>query len=483
MKLIFITPYSNNIVFEKIAGFFYGFRVLNAIIVSMDKKISIYSLDEFKSTEDVVLNQITSKKLRNWFPNKLESINGYTYRTIFAANFPRIFPKDGKLKGMDVKLMQTIIQHQNATIVYYHSTREYMQYYWKNFIKLKIDLCMNAHSVIVKTNFSFDYVNLYETDGFCALMPHPKRKSLLENVVLPFDSWTWLLMIVSLIFMIIFWRYLSKTSNVPNPNSWSYFLFAYFAFFIGQGVDFRNHRTLQKVLIQLMIFMAFILGNIYQTKLVSLLAEPRYEDKIATARQLMNQKYLFYVDPIFEHMLNFSEHFESFRKITLVSDFKELNYSHLAQENVGIIMPCTVADRYLLDKEYLSEFNISNVADYYYKVPEKLYTYYMRFIARTYSQFADRIQEYILRIFEAGLRQRWKSELNFEKVDLIKNEEIFFFTLKDMAGAFLYLGVGHAISFIVFLLELIVFHIKKYVQMRKERRNPNVHFIQVQPRV
>jgi hypothetical protein len=168
---------------------------------------------------------------------------------------------EAEVAGIGARFMETVAKHQNATIDYDTSLRHTsVAVRTKKFIykfnNNQMDLSLNT-GMIIKENIPgvIQHVNTFETDGFCVMLPYPERKSFFSYVMAPYDVWTWILIMTSLASFVVVWHLLNKYTPVPNPNSAWYFLFAFITFFIGQGVEFREHRLMQKVLIQLMIMM------------------------------------------------------------------------------------------------------------------------------------------------------------------------------------------------------------------------------------
>lgn len=468
----------------KILPFFYSTGILDMIIIgSKDKDMVIYTFNPFEPTDKKRFQRVEKKTAVNeFFPDKLKDLHGYQYRALYHNDYPKIYDKihkNGKIAvdGRNAKFLQTVVKHQNAKVswkfVNDDDRKLAIKEFVDNFNENKADLTLNTGIKFGKKNKnSLREVNTFETDGYCAMLPYPERKSFFSFFLKPFDVWTWIMIMVSVTGLTVVWYFLNKTTRHRNPNSAGYFLFAILAFFVGQGAEFRNHRLLQKVLIQLMIMMTFILGNAYQSVLVSMMAESRYGNQITTIESMSNSEFTFHVDPIFLSMFNSSDQYQTLHeKITgTVEKLRDLNFEKLSAEKIGLILPCNSIDILFLNTKKFFDHK-DNAIDFYYKVSEKFYTYYEYFPTAPYSIFTDRLQEYSLRIHESGIKQHWQTMTSFEDMAKVKeresiiNEE-YFMNLKDMAGAFYFLAIGYSISLMIFVLEFFWKKIEEYARRR-----------------
>lgn len=505
-RFIFIAPHIERKRLYGIFKFFHSHGILDAIIIGHSgENVVIYSFNPFEHGSANKFYKIENDtSIDGFYPDKLKDLKGYRYRAVFFHEYPSIFISKvtntkTTINGISYNFLKTVAFNQNASVGLKFVEKKTDEKNILSYFSREItDLSLNTALVINKTGFQ--NVNTYEPNGYCILLPYPERKSFFHYVLTPFDLWTWILIMLSIAGMVTVWYFLNKHTTQPNPNSTVYFFFAVIAFFLGQGLEFRQHRLMQKVLIQLMIMMTFILGNAYQSVLISLMSESRYGDKITSIQGVVDSNYTFLVDSPFMQMFKSSEQYQKLgRKINITNTVSKLDFKQLSSNNVGLILTCSTIDN--LYKDIKNEKRIQSAIDYYYKLPEKFYTFYKKFPTTSDSMFADRLEEYSLRVHEAGLKQHWKTLISFEDTADIKqrqsdaNEE-YLLNFKDMAGAFYCLAIGHTLAFIAFLFEL--FHgnlmeyfiwkaIKKYIRRRFNRFRRNRvaphRFVHVQPRL
>lgn len=332
------------------------------------------------------------------------------------------------------------------------------------------------------------------------MLPYPEKKTFFAYIMKPFDMWIWILILTTLSCLVAVWHFLNKHSTLANPNSAGYFLFATITYFVGQSADFREHRPIQNTLILLMTTMTMILRNAYQSVLISLMAETRYDGQIKTIQGMIDSNLTFYADPAFMQMFNNSDQYQRLSEKTWTT-LDEINFEKVASEKVGFILSCSLLDALFQNTGSLLKAD-TNVIDYYYKMPEKFYTFYKMIPTATYSPFAVRLQSYSLKVFESGMKQRWMNLLAFEDMKALKKRETnaregSLLNLDDILAAFYCLGIGLVLALISFTLEMfwhdclhrlkwnmITGPIRKLCRPRKRRnRVPAYRFIQVQPRV
>lgn len=145
----------------------------------------------------------------------------------------------------------------------------------------------------------------------------------------------------------------------------------------------------------------------------------------------------------------------------------EFKASH--ENNSVLIMRCDFINELLYTKNVFSKISI---ADYYYMLPEKIFTVYDSLIATRLSPFAEKLEEYSLRIFESGIKQHWKvllhaisDGIDLNQILIIKEEYMLKFS--DLKHVFLICAIGWAASFAVFIGEILIHKPSRKLYARK----------------
>lgn len=252
-------------------------------------------------------------------------------------------------------------------------------------------------------------------------------------------------------------------------------------------ISFRNKRIIQRSLLQICIFMIFILGNAYQTLIISLISESRYGATIKTFDELMQSNYNFKVDSLFYYMMNSTDLEINLQSIDNIVN--HINYQQEALNNTAIVFSCDVAEFIMYSDEY--DFH---VVDYYYMLPDQVYSFYESFSTSKFIPYHERLQYYSSLIFESGIRQHWKEFEKFNdnrgKIEINKmNNEENLINFDDLFGVFYLLGFGLILAAIVLLLEIFWFDFLRHLNysmiyefmMKKKEDKMKVRRIQVKP--
>jgi hypothetical protein len=460
-KFIFISTQENFQPFP-VLNFLHHSGILNAIAVS-DKKgeLKVFTFNPFAKTYSTKLIALNTKLqgIEAYFPDKLKNLQQYKYNVGANNEYPNIYMKrDHRIFGINYNMLIAIFKHQNASMKIYFEAHESKEGLFLRLMALK------KFDLVLKTKYYLreketKNINTFQTNGLCAILPYPRRRSFFALVLKPFEVWTWL-GIAGSAFCLSFVWYLFNKRSTHNANSAGYFFFGFIAYFLGQSVEFRNRRLLQTILIQLMILLTFIFGNLYQSELISLMGESKYGVKITSIQGMIDSTYSFLVDPALMRKSKayggYQQLHSKFSGIFQRDDFSRLH--EISANQTGIILSCRVITSMFTDA--VEVFNFSQRAiDYFYRVPEKLNTFYNYFPTAPFSPFADRLQEYFSRMFESGIRQHWSDFVSFEDMSVVKQREAeaneeFLLRFDDTFGAFYCLGIGLAVSLIAFLLEV-----------------------------
>jgi hypothetical protein len=400
-----------------------------------------------------------SNQIESHFKEIIRDMNGIPYRVLLRNEYPNVFLKSSMIHGVNWELMKTVAEHQNTMIINYYM-------YDHSSLQIWLDKLRTGHvDVALMTDPLFDtkmllrFVNTFSTDGYCVMLPYPERKSFFAFLLKPYDAWTWMCITITLICLVVVWHFLNKHST-RNPNRAAYILFAFVAFFLGQGAEFREHRLIQKILIQLLILVTFVLSNAYQSVVISLMTESRYGEKIETIEGVFESEFKFKAPLTFMELLNQSSDSSKLRDkiigILYSEDFVSL--TGLSKNRTGIIAKCRIIDTLFKDTSGMFDAD-QRAIDHFYKVPEKFYTFFEHFSMSYGSPLTHTMRDYSLRIFESGVRQHWMAQLTKEDMTAVKERETvanegFMLNLLDMSGAFYCLAIGCSLAFIVFLVEL-----------------------------
>lgn len=393
------------------------------------------------------------------YPNKLLNLNRYIFRLFYLYESPRFRTmSDGKVTGADAFMVECALEHLNASVNV--TAVGDAGRYLKALNGQHFDMSIDTQTRIFESgDVACEAVNTFDTDGFCALIPLPPRKSFLDLLLKPFDSWTWFFVGFTMISAALVWHGLNKTFRT-NSVSAGYFVFSFVAHFVGQSIPFQEHHVKQKILLQLTIFLTFILGNAYQSLIISYISDAKFGEKLTTINDLIDSNLTFAADPFFVKMLIKTDGLNGLKtkfseKLTTLS---HLNYSRLASEQKAIILSCNNAELILYHMNSDHPYDETAI-NFYYQLPERFYTFYLFFMMNQYSPFGERMQELMSNMFESGLQQHWiaqppKEDSQARKQREYNENEEYLMNLKDLSGLYYILVMGWIVSFFVMLLEI-----------------------------
>ena len=469
---IFVAVNIKPIEFNKVFEFFRYYRILNCVIITQGHVMKA-SYNPFTRKPYIIDSSI--KNLNDIFPDKLQDLHGYKYETTFeATQSPRLVLLDGKAHGPDVEFIKTVAKHQKGG-VNFHVTKTFAQSF--NDITRGLDILLNTH-VFFKYAYDYNLVETYDTDGLCALVPLPGIKTYFDFITKPFDLWIWIFILLSMICCAITWRFLNGSSAFANTNSSTYYIYAFISSFLGQLLPFRDHRPMQKLILQLTIMLTFILGTLHQSIMIASITGSLYQSKITEIDQLIDGDYSFYVDQFFVAQLNGSEYYQRMSpKIIKFIDNKtqttSFNYRNLSSENIVIVASCSSLDS-AFDKSDNRFISTTGASGFYYKLEERFNIFFLKFLVAPRSFFYERLQEFSLKVFESGIRQHWdimnplKPEISSSELKNLQEAD-YFLNLVDIAPAFYILACGLLISFFFALIEMFYFFVHSKLREMKKR--------------
>lgn len=186
----------------------------------------------------------------------------------------------------------------------------------------------------------------------------------------------------------IIWRLVNLTSTI-NANSSCYFMFGFIASLLGQIIPFREPRPMQKMILQLTIFLTFILGNIYEGLIVSF-SVFHSRTKLTTIEEMIESYSWYDVDPTFSYQLNGSDYYQQMRPKIKHIDTMVIDYKNVSFKNVVVITRCSLVDFYFVDK--LHGFKGSKQ---FYLLNEKFNSFFVKIPIAATTFFHQRLNEFL----------------------------------------------------------------------------------------
>lgn len=447
-KFIFVPSNIQMSTLVQVFRFFDVFGVTNSILVHRGLTLQVFGSNRFQR----VLYEINSNKEKcsTLFPDKLKNMNRFVYKAAITSQAPRVMMElnNKNPSGIDHVIFHTIAKIQNAVIRYIKVPN--LSTISKLLLSIPTDIELTLNTALERLPGSEAIsINTYDQNGYCALIPLPPRFSLLNFLLTPFDGTSWAFIVVSVVACAVMWRFLKKNRG---DSEWRFICSVIFSF-VSQGVMLRHNKKIQVLLFQLCLMMAFVLGNCYQSLIVSSMMTSRDGQRMTTFTELFNSDFNFKVDTILFNKMNASGDF-----VQLVGRMEKAqgfpDFETLFRENYALIARCD-----MIEHSFNRQTDVE-VDKYFYMLPETFMPFYENFLLKPDSPFYDRLQTFHNYVFESGIRQHWKYLLhkkptakNLRDENFKKNEE-YYLSLDDISGIFYILVFGYTASLLVFIVEV-----------------------------
>jgi hypothetical protein len=402
----------------------------------------------------------------------------YQYKAIAANQPPKIIFTDGRVHTDDVKFMKVVADKQNATFsLFVMKSQEALTRELTNSLSYgKVDICLNTNIKVNPNQWkTANPVNTYETTGYCVMIPIPPKPSHISFIIDPYDFWTWGFLLFTLVCSIATWKLFTLLPSGAHLQPTSRATQQLLRSIVGQSTEVIGTRWFHKMIILTFTIAMFVFGNVYQSLLTAMLTVDYQERKLITVHEMLSQDFSFLVE------YNFHDDFEdSFTLETAKPDIKwikgldflKFDYEKEAKNKTAIVIRCDGVNMLFADSRI--NFLHGRPSDYYYILKETLVMKYEYLLTSSNFPFYKKLNELSLRVFESGIRQHWKKMAKSFKTPH-DSETKDFLTMNELSYVFVIYGIGMLISFIVFLLEILVsksLKIRKMIRiiMRHQRR-------------
>ncbi|KAL7014263.1 hypothetical protein ACKWTF_015835 [Chironomus riparius] len=306
----------------------------------------------------------------------------------------------------------------------------------------------------------------YEKNGYCALVPVPPKIPLYHLMfILPFDGLIWIVFGVSIFGSVAVWRMFRGHGAVDSH--WQ-LASGIFMMFFGQGANFsrQNHFALA-FLLNIICLSMFLLNNLYESEVTSLLIEPGDYNRLKTIEDLIASKYEIINDAVFADYAISAKDFErllprlNIRSVDLPKNFNE----EVISQRYVYMFRCDSVD--LLLRSRLP--NGRSFTDYYYKLQELLFWNYVELDASYLNPLIDSFQYYMDLSFQAGLPHMWKvfERKTISQLKIKAKDKKIFLELIDFRAVFVIFFILCGLSVIVLLAEIFYYDCFRNVKLRK----------------
>ncbi|CAO1353367.1 unnamed protein product [Diamesa hyperborea] len=483
-KFIFIPAYMSTLTIRdkyEVFLFFYNYGILNVIMLTdeiLTLDVTVYTFNPFmqKPADRMYYFAPVTTDINVIFPNKLTDLSTRSYKVLAFNQVPRVYQKTKhQFFGTDILFINEVATRQNTSFYYpmvLEEIHDLQAIYEFALVRGNVDLTVNTVFKDLKRNTDIETINTFDENGYCALIPKPPRTNFLQHLLRPFDAWTWFFLFLSIGLSAVLWA-LHNCLSVKEEVSASFFFFGVAASFLGQSIAFKRTRIIQVIMLQICIFATFILGNAYQSLIISLMSVSRNGTMYNSFNEVFNNTdFNFLVDKMF--LMNFKtsdEYYTHQERMKMSKSYlDQQNYQQLASENTVMIFRCDVAHHILYSKLGRKQFQ-KNALKFYYLLPDRMYTFFEQLEVKRYSPFYDEFQRYSTIFFESGIRQYWNTfKINDDvragiEIQQIEDEE-YLLNIEDLYGVFVILALGLATAGLVLIMEIFCFDCVRQLKLK-----------------
>ena len=468
-KIIFVT--NCIIAQEKVIDIFkllQSIGSINNLLILDEPEPKLFVYDTFKNQEKITNVSVSTTNALALFPDKLKDMHRYQYNVLLLTQPPRILMnEDGTdFYGVDVEVMNIIAASQNAGMKMKlgtgFDTLEKIKLFRDVLHNQLIDLTLNT-IFTVKTSAHRKVINTYDQNSYCAIIPIPPPLTFLHFLFTPFDGLTWTFIIASVVACAFVWYILNCLWG--ETDSALYFIFGMIAVFLGQGVPFKPHHKWQKILIQLCMLMMFIMGNLYQSFIISSMSWSRDGIRLKTFEELFDSGADMFVTRKFYDIFNKSNEFDE--ALSRMEAVQSLAVKDLIDSKKPMIGRCDTL-------EFMTKVDVKfDLGSHFYMLPDSMMPFYEKFVLARNSPFYEKLQTMHNFVFESGIRQYWKYLLEQENSAELNRNDLYFIrekyllSLDDLYGLFYLLFGGWWISVFTFSVELVWSYLRHNVDYWK----------------
>ncbi|XP_055846265.1 uncharacterized protein LOC129912157 [Episyrphus balteatus] len=394
-------------------------------------------------------------------PQPLNDLNGFTFRTTCTRDIPRLSPFLGirkekrEIGGFLGKLFLSFIHKHNATfreVLNHKNTSMGIDEIIIATRENRLDLSMNAYRPQSTRGWSYPAKVIT-----CVLMvPVNGYVNPEEYFVRPFSFGVWICVGLFLIYVTVMKVLLNKCRQ-KNPEYWYSFSEAYSAILmLGPEKTVTSNYSFH---IQVFVF-TFLIGSIYVIYFTSFMTAFIRIKQYDTIEDLIDNKVPIMVPQFdFQVILNNSHYPKKFLDLFVPVT--------LAVYNQQIHTLLNINFTFIVGEDRMKFFNTieRTLKDnpLFRKAKESLNFYFLSYILPPNSVFEEILNDCIMRVQDAGLIQKWDSDLTFNAMihvklywkdyDFNKGMEHVALNVGHFKFAWTGLAVGLILATLVFLWE------------------------------
>lgn len=415
----------------------------------------------------ILWNTFTNKSFihkTNFFPKKLKNMNKCRVKvaTIDTPPFMTIFKTKNNysVDGIDGQLLSLLSQRMNFTSVILVPDDNLWGSVYENgtssgCAKLVCDgeanISLGAFGLSVNTLQFMDSTYSYIQTSLAFVLPLQRPLTALEKLFGPLDTYVWLSLGITAIFIGIFIKCLKSFKSILRLKYLSYF--EVISIFLGNAITKQTNHHFRRNLALNFLLASLIIRTAYQGILFKNLQQQNRIKETYTVNKLIDANFTFFMASSSVQLFN-----------SMPGIQKRTQHLTFIQIPVEELNNPYNKHAYLRNKIYIDYFNFIHFkhGNYYPSTTDDIFLLPITIFLRKSSYFRNAINEEIEIYMASGLINHWIQVFAEKKnADLIKiNSEPKKLTVDELLGGFEICLMFYGISLVVLFFEIIIYKFK-----------------------
>ncbi len=455
------------------------------LLVSLSENLSLFKIYQWRIDGQVHHTNLLQDSIK--YLQNIKNVNDFMGRQLRVGtiHFPPAVlihnnNNEGNLivDGIEADLIRLLASTLNFTIEFHFndSNPEGMWDYLRiKLIHREFDIAFGELYILDKWLSYFSFSESYNINHECFLVPSPKPYAKWMAVIFPFSLSTWIVTMISVFFSVLTLHFVARWSLNNADASFSADKVLCILQIVGNLLVVQQPRGIHSTSIRFFmiswLFAAAIISSAYRSGFISFLTRPISPPPIQTIEQLTKSQLnkLIYNDYYIEILQNSSD---PHRRLLGQQLIATLNVSYMfSLLGSGSCAVESTKDRLLYEADLHYSMKDQHKEDPpFYLMNKCIFPTRSSFGLQKNSPLKPYVDRKILRFIETGLvthhRSKFIKELrDFQRLSLpaASNKEIVSFTLNNLQGAFYLFTFGVGLSSMIFIFELIIDFIVKFV--------------------
>lgn len=452
----------------------WSLRMTNVVVIAnFNNVVSVFTFFPFYAHSCKALKVI---ELDRWcrhsfevnaelYPSKTKEMHGCPVVVTTVERYPHVIVErldNGTilLDGMEGNLIKLLSNLMNFSLEVIEPQDEYTWGRWNetawtgatgDLVYDRADIGLGAYIPSLRRVQVIDISYGYDTVYVVWIIRKVEKGVSAVKLLLPFKAFVWILILTTILISMILMYILKHIMSNKTFQS-KHIGLSFWEVTLGLSLKIMPSGRFVSYVFTVWMWTSMVLRNIYQGSLVGFLTHTYYEDSINTMKDLIENGFSFYgTTQVVDMMKNVSDNDyvkEILSKLEVV--YTEMDYDNITQ----LIVEGKIYGAIPHLKNRVPELN--------YKFQDKgmlrilRETYRSQIIAFAFPKFSpiiDGVNQWIHRISEAGLIDKWMEDLTWPDVKL-RNDPLVI-NMHHVLGPFILLLIGEAIAVIVFIAEVI----------------------------